>query len=95
MIGKFQFDSNSYKYEQNQKYNQMFLSTELRYLRDLYEKQGYLYFETIYQILGIPWDPYNENMCWIYKRDGLLSFSAVKDLKNDSWICRIRPEEVK
>lgn len=33
----------------------------------------------IYEKLGIKWNPYNDNTCWVLERDGELELSIIYD----------------
>lgn len=69
------FDEKSPYWSKNFEFNKAFLKSQLMYVRDYYFVKGYMYLEHIYDILGIKWDPCNENTCWILNRDGELKMS--------------------
>ena len=45
-------------------------NNKLLYERSVILCKGYIYLNTIYELLGLRWDPYDENICWIFERDG-------------------------
>lgn len=66
------FDQSSpawYKYEGM---NQMFLTQEVEYLRTRFVTRGYIYLNTIYEALGVQWNPEWENRCWVKGRDNFV-----------------------
>lgn len=71
------FDKNSYGWERNQDNNLLFVTAQVNLLEDLYLHAGYLCFERVYSQLGLAWDPYDENKCWIHDRDGDLVFNIL------------------
>ena len=65
------FDKDSSKWvDKNFEFNRLFVKTQHEYIKDLSKHQGYIYLNTIYELLGLRWDPYDENICWIFERDG-------------------------
>ena len=69
------FDEKSPYWSKNFEFNKAFLKSQLMYVRDYYFVKGYMYLKHIYDILGIKWNPFNENTCWILNRDGELEMS--------------------
>lgn len=71
------FDKNSPHWERDYELNKLFVSTQLMFIRDLYEAKGYIYLDTIYDLFGLKWNPYEENICWVLERDGKLELSIL------------------
>ena len=61
-------------------------SWEKMNFRDIYKVRGYMYLNTIYEDFGLIWNPYDENTCWIYERDGELELSIQYDEQSCSQI---------
>lgn len=58
------FDKDSSKWvDKNFEFNRLFVKTQHEYIKDLSKHQGYIYLNTIYELLGLRWDPYDENVC--------------------------------
>lgn len=60
------FDKNSLYWNEKYEHNLAFLLAQERYLHDLCKARGYIYFNEIYETLGICWTPNRENICLIY-----------------------------
>ena len=72
------FDKNSSKWvDENFEFNRLLVKTQHKYIKKLYKHQGYIYLNTIYELLGLRWNPYKENVCWIFVRDGEPKISVV------------------
>lgn len=74
---KIKFDKNNPDWMRNQEYCKFYVKARLSQLVDRYKAQGYLYFNTIYDMFGLVWDPYIENKCFIYGRDGDLKIDVM------------------
>lgn len=74
------FDENSSNWiETHFEYNKMFVKAQQMYITDRYKNQGYMYLNMIYELLGLKWNPYKENVCWVYERDGELETYILTD----------------
>lgn len=73
------FDKSSSSWEKDFEFNKIFARSQLLYIRDRYRANGYIYLNTIYEKLGIKWNPYNDNACWVLERDGELELSIIYD----------------
>ncbi len=51
--------------------------TELN-VNDYFKKRGYMYISTIYELLGVRWNPEWENLCRIYKDGDRINFKVHK-----------------
>ncbi len=72
------FDKNSSKWvDENFEFNRLLVKTQHEYIKDLCKHQGYIYLNTIYELLGLKWNPDNENVCWVFERDGEPKISVV------------------
>ena len=72
------FDKNSSKWvDENFEFYRLLVNTQHEYIKKLYKHQGYIYLNTIYELLGLRWNPYKENVCWIFERDGEPKISVV------------------
>ena len=58
------FDKENVNWENDEGHNLMFLRTAENHLKDLLNSRGYVYTNQIYEVLGIKWDPRNENQVW-------------------------------
>ena len=86
MITKIVFDENSSSWELGFEYNRLFAISRLMYIRDFYRARGYIYLNKIYEAFELVWNPYNENVSWIYERDGELELSIQYDEQSHSQI---------
>ena len=73
---RFDKDRSKCAYE-NFEFNKVFVKAQCEYIKDLCKYQGYIYLNTIYELLGLKWNPYNENVCWVFERDGELKISIT------------------
>ena len=81
------FDENSSSWEKmNFEFNKLYARSQLIFIRDIYKVRGYMYLNTIYEDFGLIWNPYDENTCWIYERDGELELSIQYDEQSCSQI---------
>ena len=71
------FDKNSVYWEKEYEFNKLFVRSQQMYIQDLDKMKGYIYLSTIYDMFGLMWDPYKENICWILERDGELELSIL------------------
>ena len=78
---KIKFDKSSSEWYKDFEYNKLFTRSSVSYLMDSYRVYGYIYLNQIYKQLGIKWNPYNDNICWIRERDGELEISIIYDEK--------------
>lgn len=86
---KIIFDESSRHWEQNFDWNILFVKTQMRYFQDLYRVRGYLYLNTIYECLGLAWNPEKENKCWIYKKNGDLKMGLGSNATTLSLVLHI------
>ena len=72
----------------DENYMGVFLKCQERYLNDLLVTNGYVYFDKIHEMLGIEWNPENENTCILYKEHirGIV-FEVFP--KNDSYLVNV------
>lgn len=69
--------SSLFELEKGNEFNKCVVKTQLVYLNNRYRTQGYMYENDIYEILGLMWNPYKSNTCWIYDRDGELEITIT------------------
>ena len=86
MITKIVFDETSSLWESDFEFNKIFTISRLMYIRDFYRTRGYIYLNKIYEAFELVWNPYNENISWIYERDGELYWSIQYDEQSHSQI---------
>ena len=63
---KFDRDASSW-IKNNYEANILYLRIQETYINDLFKARGYMYKNTIYEILGVKWNPKWKNRCRIYK----------------------------
>lgn len=56
------------------KYNQMFILQQERFINDMLKVRGYIYLNTIYELLGIKWNIEWENFCLQYVPGAYIRF---------------------
>ena len=83
------FNELSSLWDRNAIYNELFVKAQVEYIMDRYRMNGYIYSEDIYRLFGIKWNPYDENKCWIYERDGDLKISFTSRIEGLSIIIDI------
>lgn len=74
---KITFDENSSLWEKDFDYNKILVRSQSMYLKDRYKDKGYLYCDAVYETFGLAWNPYEQNDCWIYERDGELEITIT------------------
>ena len=80
MCTRIVFDENSSSWEKmNFEFNVLFAKSQLMFIKNIYMFKGYIYLSTIYENFGLIWNPYDENISWIYERDGELELSIQYD----------------
>lgn len=82
MTTKIIFDETSSSQELNFEFNKFFAKSQPMFIRDIYKVRDYMYLSTIYENFGFIWNPYNENVSWIYDRDEnqICQFDMMKNL---------------
>ena len=60
--------------------NNVFIRQQEIYLNDLLKTRGYIYLNTIYETLGIKWDPDRNNVCFRYKPNDTKLHFAIRSL---------------
>lgn len=73
------FDSTSYHWTRDDKSNLFFMRHTMEYCRERLLYRGYLYLNQIYESLGMPWDPDNENVCYRNSETFIVVFSDTED----------------
>lgn len=66
------------------KCNQMFILQQERFINDMLKVRGYIYLNTIYELLGIKWDIEWENLCLRYEPGAYIRF-AVRGANEDGF----------
>lgn len=56
------------------KYNHMFIRQQETFLNDMLKVRGYIYMNTIYEMLGVKWDIEWDNLCLRYEPNKRLVF---------------------
>lgn len=67
--------------EKDEIFNHVWLQQQERYLEVLLENRGYVYLNQIYEMLGLAWNPEDENRCYIYAKGDRINFGIV-DTRN-------------
>lgn len=78
---KIMFDKSSSSWEKDFEFNRTFTKAQILYIMDYYRANSYIYLNKIYERFGIKWNPYDENICWVFERDGKLEMSIFYDEK--------------
>lgn len=65
-------------------YNRMFIAQQELYFNDLLKIRGYIYLNTIYEALGVKWDPDWENCCLLYKPGTRITL-AIRGVNEDGF----------
>lgn len=68
----------------DEKFNHMFVRQHETLLNDLLKVRGYIYMNTIYELLGIRWNPIWDNICLQYKPDKKLRL-AIRGSNGDGF----------
>ena len=68
----------------NAEANLLFLRYQERYLNDLVKVRGYIYQNTIYEALGVKWDPEWENLCLLWKDNSEVKL-AIRGVNEDGF----------
>ena len=62
---------------EDREWNTLFLRTSLMSMQDLLKSRGYIYLNEIYAILGIAWDPKQDNNCYTQDDANPVEFSIL------------------
>lgn len=71
---KFNRDTSIYASE-DREWNTLFLRSNLCYMQDLLKSRGYIYLNQIYELLGIAWNPEQNNRCYV--NDDHIEFGII------------------
>ena len=82
---KFTFNSKTSPYAMTEvEFNQIFIQQQENYFNDVLKVRGYVYLNTIYEMLGIKWDPDWYNPCLRYNPCAKLKL-AVRAVNEDGF----------
>lgn len=86
MKTQFTFNSKTSPYATTDvEFNQMFIRRQENFFNDVLKVRGYIYLNTIYEMLGIKWDPDWNNLCLRYEPyEAKLRF-AVRAVNEDGF----------
>ena len=69
LLKTVKFNSKNPNWVNDQNHNHMFLFVQERYINDIIRLRGYIYLNQICELLGVKWNPNDENPC--IKNDGV------------------------
>lgn len=69
MITTIIFDKKSPYWSMNGRTNEAFIKNQINCMYDRIRYNGYIYFSDIYNLLGVEWNPYDNNVCLIHGRN--------------------------
>ena len=72
------FDDGCNGWTKDPEYNLMFLRQQQRYANDLLQRQGYLFLNDVYEMLGIPRSPAGQIVGWLYDEKNPLGDNCVE-----------------
>lgn len=73
---KITFNSETSPYAtKDEKFNHMFIRQQEMYFNEILKVRGYIYMNTIYEMLGIRWNILWDNLCLKYEPDEELKLS--------------------
>lgn len=79
------FNSKTSAYgETNSETNLEIIRHNERYLTELLKAHGYVYLSTIYELLGVKWNPEWENLCLLYKPNAKVTL-AIRCVNGDGF----------
>ena len=67
--------------ETDQWYNELFVKQKVVFIKDLLKFRGYVYLNQVYEMLGVKWNPEEENICYIYDEKTPVEFRFFIDGK--------------
>lgn len=74
------FDENSANWSGGPNWNPKFLKAKRVYLRDLFNRRGYMYLDRMYEEFGIRWNPGMVNSLYLAKSGPLvIEFESIED----------------
>jgi hypothetical protein len=82
------FDRNSVSWRDNDAVNQYYLDTQLQFFNTLLEARSYLYLSSIYEILGVKWNPDWKNICFLAEF-GELYYEIERNEENEEYLIKI------
>lgn len=71
------FDENCPAWSPNMEFNLMYLRNIENYFNDVLRYRGYVYLWEIYQMLGIPWPKWNDEIGWKYDEENPIGDNYV------------------
>lgn len=83
LLKTVRFDSNSHYWENESGVNHLFLQITENTINDRIRYNGYIYLNQIFELLGIRWDPNDENPCIRNDGAGRRQFVVF-----DIWECK-------
>lgn len=63
VLKSINFDKTSSAWTRDREFNDMFLLRIERFINDIIYDRGYIYLNQIYEMLGLKWNPEDENPC--------------------------------
>lgn len=82
---KITFNSKTSPYAMTDaKYNEMFIRQRENFFNDVLKVRGYIYPNTIYEMLGIKWNPIWNNPCLLYNPCAKLRL-VIRDVNEDGF----------
>ena len=64
MVKEIIFDSTSPAWEDDWLHNQFYLTRVMDMIWEILNYKGYIYLDKIYDLLGVKWNPDDENTCY-------------------------------
>ena len=83
------FDKNSPAWTKNPENNKLFLYYQQNYINDLLKARGYIFKNQIYELLGITWDPNDENTCYQYNGDRMFIGFKFESMDDDQIVIEV------
>lgn len=88
LVASIKFDRNCVPWSYVDANNQFFIDTTLKYINEILKVRVYLYLSSIYEILGVKWNPEWKNICFLAEF-GELTYEIERDETNESYLIKI------
>lgn len=74
LVKAIEFDERNDLWCENEQYNLMFLKVQEAFINDVIRAQGYIYLNTVCELLGAKWDPNDDNP--YFRKDEYVEFET-------------------
>lgn len=88
LVATIKFDRNCVAWTNEDYRNQCYLNLQTQYISEILKNRAYLYLSSIYEILGVKWNPEWKNICYLAEF-GELYYEIERDEETESYLIKI------